>query len=162
LLTIESGTSSIGGGNGGGGGSQPTQPTANKVNCYSGARQIVGLTARFSQATGGAALAFGALGAEPVAGVLGGASLVSDAVNALAGAYIAYSEGDYGPLKSSAVGFAASSVAAFGVGVFGGAITQPVSGVLVMKTPNPASIAAAGYAAGQGVQRVTPQVCTSG
>jgi RHS repeat-associated protein len=152
----------FGGGGGSSGGAGPNKVSAYNLNCYSGARQIAALSSRFSQAAGGAALVFGVLGAEPVAGLLAGASLVSDGVNALAGAYIAYSEGDYGPLKSSAAGFVASSVAGFGAAVFGGSITRPFSGVLVIKPPNPTGIAAASYAAGQGAQNATPQVCTAG
>jgi hypothetical protein len=77
----------------------------------------------------------------------------------MAGFYIAYSEGDYGPLSSSTIGFAASGIASFGVKAFGGSITQPVIGVMVTKQASPTSIAAAGYAAGQAGSNATSQAC---
>ncbi len=95
------------------------QETPPKIDCNSGARQLAKFADNVSIAAGGAGLVFGALGAAPAAAALELGAGLSQVVAAGAGAYVAYSEGDWGPLKSTALGKLTGSIGGFGAGVLG-------------------------------------------
>ena len=103
-----------------GGGQAAPQQKEKKLNCNSGARQVVKFANDVALGAGGSALAFGALGAEPVAAGLAGAAGFADGVSLIAGGYIYLTEGDFGPLKSSFAGAVLGAVGGLGAKVFGG------------------------------------------
>jgi len=131
-----------------------------KVDCNSTARKFSEIGNRLALGAGGSALVFGALGAEPVAAILGGAALAGDGISFVAGGYVYLTEGDSGPLKSSFVGAAFGAVGGAGVKLFGGRSFSPVAGTRVTIRPSNTSVEAGKYAGGQAAGAVpSPNTC---
>lgn len=61
---------------------------ARRVDCEFTARQFAEFGSRLELTAGSCALVFGALGAEPVSGILGAAVAVGDGIKFAAGGYI--------------------------------------------------------------------------
>jgi YD repeat-containing protein len=135
------------------------QTTQGGPDCNSPARQISNFANDVSRATGGSALLFGVLGAEPVAAGLGAVAGLADGVSFIAGGYIYLTEGDSGPLKSSFTGAALGAVARVGVGAFGGKSFSPVAGTRVNIAPSNTKLEAAEYAGGQAGAAAPAQTC---
>lgn len=89
------------------------QRVQKKVDCSSGARQLVNFANDVALGAGGSALVFGALGMEPVAAALTGGAGVADGLSFIAGGYVYLTEGDSDPLKSSFVGAALGAAGGF-------------------------------------------------
>jgi hypothetical protein len=117
-----------------------------KVDCNSTARQFAEFGNRLELTAGASALVFGALGAEPVAAILGAGAAAGDGIKFVAGGYIYLSEGDSGPLKSSAIGFAFGALGGAGVKLFGGRSFSPFSGTRVTIDPSKTAAEAGEYA----------------
>jgi hypothetical protein len=130
-----------------------------KVDCNSGARQVVKFANNVSLTAGGSAVVMAALGAEPPAGLLAGGALVADGVSAIAGGYVYLTEGDSGPLKSSFVGAAFGALGGGGVKLFGGKSYSPFSGIRVSVDPSAAKEALGGLLGGQAGGAIPAQIC---
>lgn len=137
----------------------PQNNSQKKVDCNSGARQLVKFANNVALGAGGSALVFGALGAEPVAAGLAGAAGFADGVSLIAGGYIYLTEGDSGPLRSSFAGAALGAAGSFGAKVFGGSSRVGLGGVRVTHAPSATRVEASKFAAGQAGGAAPAQVC---